>query len=203
MEHLRIFVKIASDAMAAKFLDHRQVMGFGVALNRVANVPEGGPRFYLQDPEVKRFLTQFAESACPDGNIAYQEHLAGVAMVAIFDDGDIDIDDVAGLEFFGARYPMTYGVVDGGADRFGEAPIIQGGRDRMLNVDDVVMTDAVQFFGRDPGDHVGLDHFENFGGQASCNSEFVDFFCGLDADAHGFVGVLYRGCRRSDSAGIN
>ncbi|MCY1307270.1 hypothetical protein D9M70_571790 [compost metagenome] len=76
-------------------------------------------------------------------------------------------------------------MVDRGADRLGEALVVERRRDRLLHVDDVVVADTVQFVGGDAGLDVFPDHFQHVGGQAAGDAHFFDFLGRLDGDGHG------------------
>ena len=78
-------------------------------------------------------------------SIADDEHLAGIPMETILDHGDINIDDIAIFQFLVPGYAVTDLVVDRGTDRFREATVIQRGRDGLLLVDDVIVTQLVEF----------------------------------------------------------
>ncbi|MNN46538.1 hypothetical protein D3C81_1609220 [compost metagenome] len=113
------------------------------------------------------------------------EHLAGVAVVTVLDHRDVDIDDVAILQRFVVGDAVADDVVDRGADRLGEALVVQRRGNGLLHVDDVVVADAVQFVGSDAGLDVFADHFQHFGGQAAGDAHFLDIFRRLDGDGHG------------------
>ena len=40
------------------------------------------------------------------------EHAASIAVIGLFDGGDVNIQDVAVLEFFVTRYAMAYLMID-------------------------------------------------------------------------------------------
>ncbi|MNJ72496.1 hypothetical protein D3C77_691530 [compost metagenome] len=63
--------------------------------------------------------------------------------------------------------------------------VVERGGDGLLNVDDIVVADAIQLLGGDPGLDVGLDHFQHLGGQAAGDAHLLDFFRGLDGHGHG------------------
>ena len=81
--------------------------------------------------------------------LADQEHFAGVAVVALFDDCDINVDDVAVLETFVAGNSVANLMINRGANGFGKPVVVEWRRDRLLLVDNVPMTDVVQLTGGD------------------------------------------------------
>jgi hypothetical protein len=78
-------------------------------------------------------------------------------------------------------------VVDRCADRLRKAAIAERCRDGLLPIDDVVVADAVEFLGRNAGNHVLTDHVEHLGGQAARDSHRVLFRGGLHRHVAGAV----------------
>ena len=74
------------------------------------------PRPYLQNPQPHAFESDIGQALGGDGRFAGVKHPAGVAVVAVLDDGDINIDDISGLEHLVARNAVTNLVVDRGAN---------------------------------------------------------------------------------------
>jgi hypothetical protein len=83
------------------------------------------------------------------------EHPAGVAVVAVLDHGDVDVDDIAFFQLLRAGNAMADHMIDRGADGFGKAAIVERRRNRLLHIDHVVMANPVQFFGGDALAHMG------------------------------------------------
>ncbi|MNP65256.1 hypothetical protein D3C76_1608330 [compost metagenome] len=79
---------------------------------------------------------------------------------------------------------MADHMVDRGADRLGEALVVEGRGNGLLHVDDVVVADAVQFLGGHAGFDMLADHLQHFGGQAAGNAHLLDFGGRLDGDGH-------------------
>ncbi|MNZ58540.1 hypothetical protein D3C78_765520 [compost metagenome] len=136
----------------------------------------------------------------PDWHIADVEHAAGVAVVTVLDDSYVDVQGITVLERLVARDAVAHHVVDRGADRLGEALVVERRRDRLLLVDDVVVAQAVELFGGDTGLDVLFDHLQDFGGQAAGDAHLFDVFGGFDGDghcrlstAHGCANILRKG----------
>ncbi len=118
------------------------------------------------------------------GDLADGEHAAGIAVPAVLDDGDVDVDDVALLEaLVRARDAVADHVIDRGADRLREAAVIQGGRNGLLHVHDELVAAGIELVGGDAGYDVRADHVQHVRGQAA-------------GDAHLFLlgGVLIVTC---------
>jgi len=94
VQHLRVFVKTFADAVAAVFTYHRKIVGFSMLLDNVADVAQMRAGFNLFDAEYHTFVCDLADAFGAHRWFADKKHLAGIAVVVIFDNGDINIDDV-------------------------------------------------------------------------------------------------------------
>jgi len=136
-------VKDFADAMAAVFAYYRKVVGFGVFLDAVADIAQVDAGFNHFHTQFHTLMADAAQALGENRRFADEEHFAGIAVVAVLDDGDVDIDDVAIFEFFGARDAVADLVVHRGADGFGEAVVVERGRDRLLLIDGVVVANLI------------------------------------------------------------
>ncbi|MCY1365116.1 hypothetical protein D9M69_519500 [compost metagenome] len=184
MQDLRLLVEHRADAVAAVLADHRVAQLLGMFLDHFADVAQARARPDQLDALVHAFLGHAAELVGPFRDLAHGEHLAGVAVVAVLDHRHIDVEDVAILERLVIGDAMADHVVDRGADRLGEALVVEGRGNGLLHVDDVVVADAVQFLGGHAGFDMLADHLQHFGGQAAGNAHLVDFGGRLDGDGH-------------------
>ena len=92
-------------------------------------------------------------------DIADANHNAGIAMPAVFDHRDVDVDDVAVAQFLVIRgNAVANYFVHRRADRFGEAFVVERCRDRFLHVNDVIVANAVNFSGRHTHFDLRPDH---------------------------------------------
>ena len=91
-------------------------------------------------------------------------HAAGIAMPAIDDDGDVDIDDVAIDQLLRPRNAVADHMVDRGADRFRKAAIIERRRNGVMG-DDVIVAQLVQRLGGDARHDMRCDEIQRLGGQ--------------------------------------
>jgi len=105
VQYLRVFMKYAAYAMAAKFAHHAVTHAFNIALDGMADVAQiaalpdrayAAPHCLVagltQAPGLNRWLTDI-------------KHAAGITMVAIFDGGDVEIDYIAILSFLSPGTP--------------------------------------------------------------------------------------------------
>src|SRR5690606_13160854 len=80
-------------------------------------------------------------------------------------------------------------VVDGGADGLGERLVPRRGvverrRDGLLVVDDIVVAQRIERFGRDAGLDVRRDEIEHVAGEPAGDPHLLDFLGGLGDGAH-------------------
>ena len=64
-------------------------------LNGMPDITKAGAWFNAFNAYVKALMADFRYPFSQDRGFAYLEHLAGIAVIAVFDDGDIDIDNIA------------------------------------------------------------------------------------------------------------
>lgn len=193
MQNLWVFMEAGADAVTAVLADNGVVVAFGVLLDNRTDISQVYARFDQFNTQVHALLSHLAQTLGMGGDFTDEEHLAGIAVVTILNDGDVYIKDIALLEFFRSWDAVADHLVDRSADRLGEAVVIQRGRNRFLLVDDVVVADAVELFGGDARDDMRLDHLENFGSQTAGDAHFFDFIRGFDNDAHKAPGVGWSG----------
>ena len=106
-------------------------------------------------------------------------------MVLVFNDGHVDVDDVAIFQqFFVVRDTVTNHFINRNADGFRETVVAEAGGNRVLLVHDIVVTDAVQFTGADARLHERFDHFQHFRGQTTGDAHLFNFFRCLNRDSH-------------------
>jgi len=144
-------------------------------LNDVADITQGCAGFYNRDRLVQAFLAGAYQALGVIGYLADTKHLAGIAMEAVLQHSNIDVDDVTGLQDFAVtRNTVADNVIHRRADGLGEAVVVQRRRNRLLSVDDIVMADTVELAGADTRLNVGSDHLQDFGGKSADHAHFVD-----------------------------
>ena len=192
VQDLRGFVKAASDAVAAKFLHDGIARVFGNLLAGVADIAERGAGFDGGDACHHGFVGNINQALGDGGNFADGKHAAGVAVEAVFFDGQVNVDDVAFFKGLIVGNAVADNVVDGSAAGFGirRVAVVQGGGIAALDIYMVVVNEFVDFVGGDAGFDELADVVEGFGDEAAQFAHFFDFFGGVDDDCHGFVCVL-------------
>ena len=118
MQHLRLLVKHLADAVAAVFAHHGTMIRLGVVLNGRTDVAESDSRLYHFDADAHGFVADARYALGDHRGLADKIHLTGVTVIAVLDDGDINVDDVALLEDLVTGDAVTHLMVDRGADGF-------------------------------------------------------------------------------------
>ncbi len=181
VQYLRFFVEGVADTMATEITHYGVVIFFCVSLYNVAYVAEGRAWAHHLDGLVQALLGDAHQALGMCRGFAGKEHFAGVAVPAILDDGDVDINDVALFQGLAVGwYTVADHFVDRSADGFGEAAVAEAGGNRFLYIDYVVVAALVQFFRSDSGDDILANHFQDLCSEATCSAHLGDLFRGLD-----------------------
>src|SRR3989344_636783 len=200
VQDLRLFMEHLADAVAAELANHRKAVLLGVLLDDFTDVAQAAPRLDDFNRLVHAFLGHLRQALSPDRHVADVEHAAGVAVVAVLDDRDVDVQGVAILERLVVRDAVADHMVDRGADRLRVALVVQRGRDGLLLVDDIVVTDLVQLIGGDARFDIFGNHFQHVGGQFAGDTHASDVLWGFEGDGH--TGSLYARWRFPDEKGV-
>ena len=164
-------------------------LAFGEQLDRAADVAEANAGLDLGDPLPHRVVGDLDQALRRDRAFADDEHPAGVAVPAVLDDGDVDVDDVAVLERPVVRDAVADLVVDRRADRLrvrrvAGRRVVERRRHRALLVDDVVVRDLVDRLGGDAGLDVRRQQVEHLRGEPTGDPHGGDLGLVLDGDRH-------------------
>jgi len=124
---LGFLVEAAADAVADEFADDGEASGFDEFLDGAAEVGEFAAGAGPVDGLVEGLLGDGEEAFGFVGNFASGDGGGVVADEAAFDDADVDLDDVSGLDAAGAADAVDDFLVDGDADLAGEAAVAEKG----------------------------------------------------------------------------
>ncbi len=91
----------------------------------MADVAGGGARLHRGDAAHHRLIGDLDQPFGLAGDRADHVHAAGIAVPAIDDEGDVDIDDVAFLQRAIAGHAVADHVIDRGAGRIAVAAVHQ------------------------------------------------------------------------------
>ncbi len=173
MQHLRVFMEYEADAVTAILAYDRAAIGFHIRLDRVTDITEATSRPHGLNTATHSFMGDIGQPPGDDRRLADKEHSTGIAMKPVLDNGDVDIDYVPVLQPAVAGDAVANHVVDGGADRFREALVVQWCRHGIQCTHDVLVADAVELAGRYPSPDVRADHIQHLPGQPAGNPHFV------------------------------
>ena len=163
----------AADSMAAVFAHHREALCLGQVLDCVADVAQMCARTHQFDRAPHGVLADLGQALAEHRRFTGEVHAAGIAVIAVLDDGDVNVEDVAALEATLIRNAVTDHMVHGSADRLRKTAVTDVRRHGPLHVDDVVVADAIELIGADAGDHVLADHVEHIGCQSAGNPQLL------------------------------
>jgi hypothetical protein len=143
---------------------------------------DAGP--YLGDAYPQAFVGHGHQAAGKDRGVADAEAAAGVAVPAVLDGGDVEVDDVALLQRPVVGHAVADLVIHRGADRLGIGcvtgwRVVERRRYAALYVHHVVMAEAVEFAGGDTRFDEGFDVVEDFARQAAGGPHLGDVLGGF------------------------
>src|SRR5262249_53996578 len=127
---VRLVMEQAADAVAAEVAHYAHVLGFDIGLDGGADIAGGRTRVDHGNAAHHRFVGHLDQALGAAWDRTHGEHAAGVAVPAVEDEGDVDIDDVALLERLLARDAVAHYVIDGGAGGLAIAAIHERRRHR-------------------------------------------------------------------------
>ncbi|MNH13355.1 hypothetical protein D3C79_729230 [compost metagenome] len=175
MQYLRLFVETFADAVAAIFAHYGELLCFNKLLDGFTQSAQANTWLDHLQGQIQALLGDAAQALAQNGRFADDEHLGGVAVEAVFDHGHVDIDDIPVFQHLVVTWDaVAHHFVHRDTDRFWEAVVAQAGRDRLLFIGDMLVTDPVQLAGGDAGFNVGLDDFQHFCGQAARNAHLLN-----------------------------
>ena len=184
MQDLGVFMVYPADAVSTVFTHHGKMVALGEYLDGVADVAQPRARFDLADAVPHGLMADLGQTPCRDGRGAHEVHAARIAVETVADDGNVDIDDVAGLQLAVAGDAVADHVIDRGTDRLREAAVVQIGGDGLELLDDEVMAALVEFVGGGAGLDEGFDHVEHAGREAPGDAHLLLFSRRFDGHIH-------------------
>ena len=103
MENVGAVVENQTEPVPAKIADHAAPFGLGIGLDRIADMADRIARLDDGNPPHEGLVGDIDQPFGLTRNRADRVHPAGIAMPAIDDDGNVDIDDVAVAQTAGGR----------------------------------------------------------------------------------------------------
>ncbi len=184
MQDVRIVVEDAADAVAAEVAHHRCALRFGIGLDGRGDVAEGVAWLHLSQAAFDAFISDVDQAASLGGDRADLVHARGVAVPAVQDRRDVDIDDVAFAQGLFRRNAVADDVVGRNAHGVLIAAIEDAGRQGAV-VEDEFARQIVELRRHHARHHIGDQHVETIGGQAAGLAHACEILIGMDADGFG------------------
>src|SRR5690606_11046116 len=125
VDHFGRVVEHLAEAMPADIADDRITVALGMLLDRVRDVAHAVAALGLLDAGRQALIGDLDEALRLDRHLADQIHAARVAVPAVDDAGDVDVDDIALAHRLVVGNPMTHDMVDAGAAAVRETAITQ------------------------------------------------------------------------------
>mmetsp|Transcript_44536 Transcript_44536/g.104529 ORF Transcript_44536/g.104529 Transcript_44536/m.104529 type:complete len:200 (-) Transcript_44536:751-1350(-) len=169
MVDVRFVVVDVADAVAAVFAHHAEARRMRHLLDRMSHVPQRRAGPHLADAGAQRLVGRHHQPARQHIGLADDEHPAAVAEPAVRRrQRHVHVDDVALLELLVLAWDAVADhVVGRNAGRLRVAVVAHVGRRALQGVDDVVVAEPVQVFGRHPRHDMGLEHRQHLGDQVA------------------------------------
>ena len=165
MDHFRRVVEQAPQAVAAEFTHHAVAELVGVGFNRRADVAQPRAGFGRRDAEHQAFVSHLDQLLGLERRLAGVEHPAGIAVPAVNQRRDVDVENIAILQHLVARNAVTDHMVDRDARAVGIAAIAERGGD-CAGVQHHAPDRVVDAACRHPRAHQIDAGIEDFGGEA-------------------------------------
>ena len=159
-------MELPSKTVAAEFSHHTAALAFRKGLDRLTDMPRGVARLDRFDPPHKSVVSNFDKSLRLSGDLTDRIHATRIPVPAIYDQSHIDIDNIALFEGLGAWNPMANHVVDRRTDRFGVAPVVQGGGDGIVLCGEC-HDPLIEFLSRHSRDNMLDEHVQCLGSKVS------------------------------------
>ena len=186
VDDVRLVMEQAAEAVAAEIAHHAHVLGLDEGLDGVTDVAGGGARLDNGNAAHHRLVRHLDQPLGPPGDLADRVHAARIAVPAVEDQRDIDVDDVAFLHRLVVGDAVADDVVERGTGRLAVAAIHQRRRQGAV-VHGEVVNELVDGRRR----HAGLDvlgqHIEAAGGQLAGLAHAVEGCGTVDLDLAGFT----------------
>ena len=150
--------------MTAEVSDDRVAACFGMALDGSGNVAQAVAGLRVLNADHQAFVRDVDEAASLQRHVPHQIHATGIAVPAVYDRGDVDVDDVAVLEGTIRRNSMAHDMVDRGAAALRIAAIVQRCRNASLT-QHMFAHDVVELACGDTGHDMRNECVEDLGGK--------------------------------------
>ncbi len=95
MQHLRLIVVDLTNAVAAILANHAEMLTMRDRLNCVPNVAQGSARFDFTNTGTHGFISGVDQAFGQRAGLTNKIHAAAIAKPAVFNNGNVDVHDIA------------------------------------------------------------------------------------------------------------
>jgi hypothetical protein len=127
VQHVRRCVEHTAQTVATEIAHNGHAIGFDIGLDRRTDIAKGIAGFRRCDPHHQRVMGHFDQTVCLTADLARDVHARGVAVPAVQDHCDVDVQDVAILELLITRDAVADDMVDRDAGRVPIPLVADGG----------------------------------------------------------------------------
>ncbi len=199
MHDIRLVVEQPAKAVPAEIAHHAHVLGFDIRLDGGADIAGGLARGDGGNAAHHRLVGDFDQALGAARDFAHRIHAARIAVPAIEDQRDVDIDDVAFLQRLLAGNAVADDMVDRGAGGLAIAAIHHRRGNRPM-VEREFEHKLVEALGGDAWLYLGNKHVEAFGDQPAGLAHMLESLRAVQLDLTGFaqrrdggVNVIHQG----------
>lgn len=188
--------------VSAEISNDAASLAFGIRLNGSANGARSDTRLYRGNAELKALVRDVDQPLSASRDVTDGEHPAGVAMPAIDDQCDVNVDDIALAQWLWAWNAMADDVINRGADGLAETSVVEGCGNRLV-CDCEIQCKVVERFRRHARHDVRGQHIERFCGQPPGLAHALEVITRIDfhpvrADSRGLRLTFLEHCLFSD-----
>src|SRR6266481_1488423 len=112
MKYLWFFMKTLADTMPAEFAHHAIAQRLDKTLDSMTDITQVSAWLDGTYAAPHRLIGDFTQTLGLNGRYADIKHAAAVAVIAVFDDSDVQIDNVAVFQHFVAGNTVTHLMID-------------------------------------------------------------------------------------------
>lgn len=197
MQDVGRVVEQLADAVAAEVAHHRAALALGIALDGRANGAGAGAGPDRGNAAHQAFVGDFEQAFRRAFYGADRVHARGIAVPAVEDVGDVDVDDVAILQRLVVGDAMADDMIDRGAGRLGVAAVVESRRQRAM-IHAELENETIYGVGGDAGRNHRHQFVEAARREVACLAHAGKTFLAIEADLAGVSERCRGGVEISD-----
>lgn len=163
----RVLVKTPPNAVPDVFSHDAVAKGVSVFDDGTSDIGDGATRVQRVDPQEEAIEGRLRYTDRFVSHFSNQKSLRLVTEPSVDHGGDVDIHDIARLQFVGSGNPVADDFVNAGAATF-RKPLVAQTREFMAGGARVVVNQRIDFFRRDSRLDVRADEVQHLGIETTC-----------------------------------